>query len=514
MRDLNRRDFLGGALAAGSGAYIAGCSGIVTTPLTSSATSASTYDVIVVGSGMAGLAAASTLHSDGLNVLVLEGRNRIGGRTYTDTSAFDVPVDLGAQWFHQTPSNPLVPYARAHRYKLIHQSDPVFYDGTQEVSDPKKLAPLYGMILAQYTAIDAAGSAASRGLSPDKSAWQATKALRDPVKLPWYDTGEATFGPDENGILYQTLSSEDQWHWDEEQEGNTLIKGGMGAFVSSFAQGLTIKLSTPVTAIRRSGSGPVQAVTAQGVFQARAVIVTTPMGGLQAGLVAFDPPLPRAYLDAIANLRMGTFEKIFVGFSSKVFGDMPSNSWIYPYEDRLDLPILQAPLWGGNVGLCIVGADLAFELRKAGTGAMIKYALEQLAQHFDGGIKSFRKFYRNGLASNWLYDRWTRGSYSNALPGHVAARKQLAVPVDETLFFAGEALSINHFGSMCGAYESALVAADQVRRIGRVRGHNANTISASAAPISVASILATTAVASESPTIESRNMTKPVTAIA
>jgi monoamine oxidase len=82
-----------------------------------------------------------------------------------------------------------------------------------------------------------------------------------------------------------------------------------------------------------------------------------------------------------------------------------------------------------------------------------------VADLFGNGILSY---YQSGLTSNWLNDPWTLGSYSNATVGHVAARQQLAVPVGDQVFFAGEALSIEHFQTVYGAYLSGIAAADQV----------------------------------------------------
>ncbi len=260
-------------------------------------------------------------------------------------------------------------------------------------------------------------------------------------------------------MLYPKLSCEDLYNWDSVEPGNTLIKVGMGTFVASFAKGLSIRLSTPVAAIRWSGSGGVQVVTAHEVFQARTVVVTTPIGGLQARVVTFSPSLPSAYLDAIAHLQMGTFEKIFVGFKQQVF-DLPDNTWFAPYKDIIDNPLLQVKFFGGKIGVCIVGDALARDLNKGGLTAKIDYALRQFADQFGNGI---RAHYQNGLASDWQNDRWTHGSYSYALPGHAAAREQLAVPLGEQIFFAGEALSKVHWATVYGAYLSGVAAAHQAR---------------------------------------------------
>lgn len=444
---LGRRDFLKAALAVAPYLYLTGCGGGG-----SGGTPASSYDTVVVGSGMAGLAAASTLVANGLKVLVLEGRDRIGGRTSTDTTTFDVPVDLGAQWFHQSPTNALLAYAAAHGYTLMPQTYTP-YDGTQPAT-PEQAAPAQQMIVTLATEIDSAGGAAAAGVSPDESAAQATASQ---FSQPWYQLGEGLLGPNDVGVGFPSLSSQDHYNYDIPPSGNTMIQGGMGTFVSSFAKGLSIRLSTPVSAIQWGGRS-VKVMTASKVIAARTAIVTTPMGGLAAGVLAFNPSLPDVYLDAIANLPMGNLKKIFLGFSRQVF-DLPVNTAIYPLIDEIELPFIQAPLWGGNVALALIGGDLARELTTAGPAAMIDYAQQQVADLFGSGILSY---YRNGLTTNWLNDPWTLGSYSNATVGHVAARQQLAMPVGEQVFFAGEALSVEHFQTVYGAYLSGVAAANQV----------------------------------------------------
>jgi monoamine oxidase len=211
-------------------------------------------------------------------------------------------------------------------------------------------------------------------------------------------------------------------------------------------------------------------VTAAKVIGARTAIVTTPMGGLAAGVIAFKPSLPDAYLEAIANLPMGNLEKIFLGFSQQVF-DIPINSAIIPLVEQTEFPLVQAPLWGGDVALALIGGDLARELTTAGPAAMIDYAQQQVADLFGSGILDY---YESGLTTNWLNDPWTLGSYSNATVGHAAARLQLAMPVGEQIFFAGEALSVEHFQTVYGAYLSGIAAANQVLgAIGRQAGAQA-----------------------------------------
>jgi monoamine oxidase len=234
---LSRRALLKAALAIAPYVYLAGCGG--------SGAPASGYDTVVVGSGISGLAAASTLAANGLTVLVLVGRNRIGGRTYTDTTTFDVPVDLGAQWFHQSTNNILLGYAAAQGYTLMPQSAGMLYNGTQPAT-PAQVAPAAQMITTLNTEIDNGGQAAAGG-SPDESAAQATV---NQVGQPWYQLGEAEVGPLDFAADFPDLSCQDLYNYSIPQPDNTMIQGGMGTFVASFATGLSIRLSTPVSAIQ------------------------------------------------------------------------------------------------------------------------------------------------------------------------------------------------------------------------------------------------------------------------
>src|SRR6185436_6382652 len=100
------------------------------------------YDAVIVGAGAAGIGAARTLIKGGARVILLEARNRLGGRAYCDNPTFPIPVDLGAQWFHQGLANPLRIIAQQAGYTTVHDAFPrVVYAGDQplEADDPRVL---------------------------------------------------------------------------------------------------------------------------------------------------------------------------------------------------------------------------------------------------------------------------------------------------------------------------------------------------------------------------------------
>lgn len=444
---LSRRDFLKRALAAGPFICMAGCR-------SGAGSSGGEFDAVVVGAGLSGLVAASTLVSERLHVLVLEARSRLGGRTYTDTTTFGgVPIDLGAQWFHQSGNNALLNYARAHGYTLMPQPDWVLYLETRP-STVDEAAPAMHLFRKIEQQIKAAGEAAAAG-GPDPSAAEATADL---AAKPWYQLGEAISGPLEVGANFTAFSSRDYYNYRRPPGGDTMIYGGMGAFVASFATGVRIQLSTPVTTVRWAGANDVELDTAAGTVRARTAIITVPFGALAAGNIIFDPTLPPSYRQAVADLPMGSFEKIFLGFSRQVF-DVPTNTLIFPLIDQLKVPGVQAALGGGRVALCIVGGGHARELASQGADAMVPYAKDQVAALFGTDVL---KYFQNSLATNWLNDPWTLGSYTYAKPGKAPARQLMATPLAQQLFFAGEALSVSYAGNANGAYLSGLAAANQV----------------------------------------------------
>jgi monoamine oxidase len=460
-KKVSRRDFLKAALAT---AATVGAVGL--TRCSADKPVNTSPDVVIIGAGMAGLAAAQRLQAAGKTVLVLEARDRIGGRAVSDNTTFPgVSVDLGAQWFHQSANNALLTYARNNGYMLTRDNFPfLYYQSSRTPADAGTTLAVgleFDEVLGEITG---RGQQAAAGTLPDVSAAAASAASSGDQ---WYQLASALVGPLAAADTLGNLSAQDLYNIsvpsqptpDETFGGDTLIQSGLGNFVASFATGLPINLQTPVTSVRWGSGTRVTLQTSNGPVTAAAVIVTASMGVLAAGRIAFSPALPGAYLSAIAGLPMGTLDKIALGFSRDVFG-VEMNTRVMPLQDQVNTPMVMAKLWGSNVGLCLVGGPQAAALEGTGTSGMADFALSQMESLFGSDVRS--AYTGTAIATRWQADEWSLGSYSHASPGGAAGRTQLATPINNQIFFAGEALSVNSAQMLHGAYATGLTAAGQV----------------------------------------------------
>lgn len=454
-----RRDLLK-AGAAGLGALGFGKADAATLaagPLVRAGAIGGTFDVAVVGAGAAGLTAARTLMRRGRRVIVLEARPRTGGRAASDARSFPgVVIDHGAQWFHQAPANPLLYTAVSLGFPVLPDPHPLFgFEGSSPISEAQREA-FIAMLDAVEDATVAAGFAASRG-GPDPSAAEATQAL---AGQPLYALAAAFAGPIIAGREFPFLSSLDQYTALAVGEGDYLIRSGMGDFVQRvLGQGVSVHTQMPVTAIDWSGE-LVELATPRGTVRARQVVVTVPVGVLAAGRIGFTPELPPEYDEAFAQLPMANLEKIFLGFSRPVFPpSLPPNATVFPFVDQEHVPFFIAPFWRPDLALCFVGGEQARALVSAGRAAMVDFALETLAGIFGSSLRAAAN---RAVTTQWFTDPWSLGSYTAALPGGYPAREQLARPVAEKVFFAGEACSPTSQSTVLGAFQSGFRTAIEI----------------------------------------------------
>jgi monoamine oxidase len=266
-------------------------------------------EVAVVGAGAAGLAAAAELRAQGRSVIVLEARDRVGGRACTDSTALRAPFDLGASYIHACEQgNPWADIALA-------LGEPVVPDRRRRV-----LAQDGGLAPAADEAAAYAG-AANRAwpLIADAVARGWRGAVGD--LLPRATVADrwvaALVGPWLCGVDTAEVDAEDFVRARDGQD--WLVPGGYGRLVARFGAALPVRLGCAVTAVRATPRG-VELRTDQGSLRAAHAIVTVPLGVLAAEQIRFDPPLPAGVADAVEALPMGNLIKVGVRFDGDPFG--------------------------------------------------------------------------------------------------------------------------------------------------------------------------------------------------
>jgi monoamine oxidase len=234
---------------------------------------------------------------------------------------------------------------------------------------------------------------------------------------------------------------------------------GMGNFIAQFATGLDIRLSTRVTEIDMTGADQIKVVTEQGQLTAKAVIVTAPTTVLAAGDITFLPALPDEYTQAFEDLPFGVVDKIGIAFSSDIFGDVAANTMVTQHLDTDRIGLALTKMAGAPMMNLIVADDQARELEAGGEAAIDAYAHEFVTDTF--GAEAAAAIDRT-ISSAWGKDPLVMGSYSAARVGKVGARATLAEPIDNRLYFAGEAISTNAHSSLHGAYLTGQSAATSI----------------------------------------------------
>lgn len=401
------------------------------------------FDVVVIGAGAAGLAAARRLATSRLSMRVLEARPRLGGRAWTLRDEAGLPIELGCGWLHSADENEWCIVAATLGYAL-DRTAPKWRTQWNDAGFSAADQDDYGSAAARfYDRLDAAGEA-----EIDRPG----EASLEPG-CRWNALINAT-STYINGVELDRLSARDFWRY-RDTGINWRVVEGYGTLIAACGTGLDIVRDCPVQAIDHGGS-PIRIETPRGEVRARAVIVTLPTNVLAGGTLRFRPELP-AKTAAAAALPLGIADKVYLRLDDA--DAFPPDSHLYGAVDRVGTGTYYLRPMGRPLVEGFFGGALARDLERGGEAAFASFAMDELAALLGHDI---RKRLHLVAASAWAQDPWALGSYSHAMPGQADARHALAATVDERLFFAGEACSPEDFSTAHGAYRSGVSAAERV----------------------------------------------------
>ena len=402
----------------------------------------SPVDLVIVGAGVAGLGAARTARQLGIEFVVLEALDRIGGRAFTDPRPFGVPWDRGCHWLHSASLNPFTALADEYgfRYRSRPAPDRLFLDG-QWLSDAEQ-RDAETFIDEAFATILAAGhegrDVPAATLVDQTSRWFPLFQLD--VHAEW-------------GVAVERVSCRDAAAYIDTDE-NWPVADGYGALVARHAAGIPVTLGTPVERIDWGGPR-VRITTSQSTIEAGAVIVTVSTNVLTRELIRFEPPLPPTKLDAAAAVPLGSANKVGLQIDGRHLDVDAHTNVTAPLGDG-QLMSFQLRPFGWDLASGYLAGPLCGELERDGEAALIDAAVTALRALLGNDVA---RHIQSTAASTWGQERTIGGGYAAVRPGQALRRAELAAPLGDRVFFAGEATSRGFFSTCHGAYLSGQAAA-------------------------------------------------------
>src|SRR6201747_1319037 len=442
---MTRRDFLSASAAMAVVPVFGGRAGAAPLPREA--------DIVVIGAGAAGIAAARRIMAANRKVIVVEASSQIGGRCQTDSTAFDLPFYCGPRWMQNPETNPMIKLARAAGLEIsTAPSGQKIRIGRRNARAGETEEFLAALVRANR-AIDEASRKSDIACAP-----VLPKDLGD-----WAGTAEFVLGANFAGKDLKEVSVVDKVR---AQERNTAIacRQGLGTLIAKLGEQVPLALSTPANRISW-GSRDVQVETPAGKIAARAAIVTVSSNVLAAGNIKFTPDIPKRTLDAAARLNLGSFDRIALQMPGNPLG-LSRDDVIIEQSNSTRTALMFANMGGSSLCAIDVAGSFGRDLSAQGEAAMIAFANEWLGKLFGSDAAAAVK---KSSATRWNAAPFALGAMSVAAPGTQPSRKILTEPIG-CMFLAGEATHDTLWGTVDGAWESGERAADRaLRKIGAVK---------------------------------------------
>jgi monoamine oxidase len=395
---------------------------------------------VVVGGGAAGIAAARRLHDAGGDVLLVEARAQLGGRARSARFG-GMTLDLGCGWLHSATRNPWTGIADAAGF-TVDRSSPNWGVQWRDLGYPPDEQRAFGEAWQRWeTAAHTALGGPDQPLSDFIAADDPARPMIDAI------SGYA------NGAALKDVSLHD-WaaYEDAATDDNWTVREGYGTLIVHHAGAVPVRLNTPVTRIDRR-ERVLKLETPDGMIEADRVVVCIPTTVLAEERLVFDPPLPAKH-HAAAALPLGLADKVMLAVDGP---EWPANTHLIGNPHRACTASHRLSPFGWPVIESFFGGPCAeaLEDEKAAT----VFAVDELVALLGSG---WRRRLTPLAATRWRREAWIGGSYSHARVGRAGERAVLAEPVEDRIFFAGEACSTADFSTAHGAYATGIAAADAI----------------------------------------------------
>ncbi len=442
---MTRRDFLSASAALAVTPVLGGRAGAAPLPREA--------DIVVIGAGAAGIAAARRIMAANRKVIVVEAASQIGGRCQTDTTTFEVPFDRGARWMHNPETNPMIKPARAAGLEITTAPLGQKIRIGRRYARPGETEEFLAALVRANRAIDDASR---------RSDVSCASVL--PKDLGgWAGTAEFVLGANFAGKDLKELSVVDKAR---AQDRNSAIacRQGLGTLIAKLGEQVPLSLSTPANRISW-GSRDVTVETPSGKIAARAAVITVSSNVLAAGNIKFAPEIPKRTLDAASRLSLGSYDRIALQMPGNPLG-LVRDDIIIEQSNSTRTALMYANMGGSSLCTLDVAGSFGRDLSAQGEAAMVAFAVEWLTKLFGSDAAAAVK---KSSATRWNAAPFALGAMSAAGPGGQASRKVLTEPIG-CMYLAGEATHETLWGTIDGAWESGERAAEAaLRRIGALK---------------------------------------------